>query len=184
VPLFTIDEKLGVVSTGLDANTSEPVPVVAVTAARRLSAVGVARKVATLAPRPVTPVEIGRPVQLVRTPEAGVPSAGVTSVGELLSTTEPVPVEVVTPVPPLATASVPVKAMLPAVVMDADVLPLTSRPVEPVVSVTLVTEPPEPVAEIVIDPVPFVIAMPEPAVSVDLVRVLPVVLPISSWPSV
>jgi len=42
-------------------------------------------------------------VQLVRVPEDGVPKAGVTSVGLLDSTTEPVPVELVTPVPPDAT---------------------------------------------------------------------------------
>ena len=57
---------------------------------------------------PVTPVVIGRPVQLVNTPEAGVPRAGVTRVGEVLKTVLPVPVEVVTPVPPLATGRVPV----------------------------------------------------------------------------
>jgi len=57
---------------------------------------------------PVTPVERGRPVTLVITPDAGVPSAGVTSVGELDRTTFPVPVLLVTPVPPFATGSVPV----------------------------------------------------------------------------
>ncbi len=36
------------------------------------------------------------------------PNTGVTSVGELERTTDPVPVEVVVPVPPLATAKVPV----------------------------------------------------------------------------
>ena len=45
-------------------------------------------------------------VQLVRLPDAGVPKAGVTSVGLVESTTEPVPVEVVTPVPPEVTAKV------------------------------------------------------------------------------
>jgi hypothetical protein len=44
----------------------------------------------------------------VATPEVGVPSNGVTNVGEVDRTTEPVPVEVVTPVPPLATGNVPV----------------------------------------------------------------------------
>lgn len=70
-------------------------------------------------------------VQLLRLPEAGVPSAGVTSVGEVANTKAPEPVSSVTaaarfalegvpshvatpapkdvmPVPPLATASVPV----------------------------------------------------------------------------
>jgi hypothetical protein len=57
---------------------------------------------------PVTPVERGKPVALVRVTEVGVPRIGVTSVGEVFNTTEPVPVLVVTPVPPLATGSVPV----------------------------------------------------------------------------
>ena len=57
---------------------------------------------------PVTPVDRGKPVKLVATPEVGVPSNGVTNVGEVDRTTEPVPVEVVTPVPPLATGNVPV----------------------------------------------------------------------------
>ena len=41
-----------------------------------------------------------------------------------------------------------------------------------------------PVFAIDIVPVPFVMVMPVPAVSVDLVSVLPVVLPISNWPFV
>ena len=53
------------------------------------------------------PVE-GSPVQFVRVPLVGVPNRGVTSVGLVLSTVLPEPVEAVTPVPPLATASVPV----------------------------------------------------------------------------
>jgi hypothetical protein len=54
-----------------------------------------------------TPVVSGKPVRLVATPLAGVPSAGVTRVGLFDRTTLPVPVDVVTPVPPLATAKVP-----------------------------------------------------------------------------
>ena len=57
---------------------------------------------------PVTPVVSGSPVVLVSTPDAGVPKAGVTSVGEVDSTTDPDPVEVVAPVPPLPTATIPV----------------------------------------------------------------------------
>ena len=55
---------------------------------------------------PVTPVVNGRPVALVRMALAGVPRAGVTSVGLVDKTTLPVPVEVVTPVPPCATVTV------------------------------------------------------------------------------
>ncbi len=67
-----------------------------------------ARAVATLVPSPEIPVDTGSPVALVRVTEVGVPRIGVTSVGEVFNTTEPVPVLVVTPVPPLATGSVPV----------------------------------------------------------------------------
>jgi len=63
-----------------------------------------AKAVAMPVPRPLTPVLMGRPVALVRTAADGVPRFGVTRVGLLLSTTLVVPVEVVTPVPPEATA--------------------------------------------------------------------------------
>lgn len=52
---------------------------------------------------PVTPVVRGKPVAFVKVPDVGVPKIGVTSVGLMDSTTLPVPVEVVTPVPPFAT---------------------------------------------------------------------------------
>ena len=45
-------------------------------------------------------------VQLAKLPDDGVPRAGVTSAGLLDSTTLPEPVDVVTPVPPEATARV------------------------------------------------------------------------------
>jgi hypothetical protein len=55
---------------------------------------------------PVTPVVIGRPVQLVNTPDVGVPKAGVVSVGLTARTYAPVPVGVaVVPVPPDVTGS-------------------------------------------------------------------------------
>ena len=110
--------RTGVTSVGVLANTRAPVPVSSVTAAARLAELGVARKVATPVARPDTPVLIGRPVALVRVAELGVPKAGVTSVGEVLRTTLPLPVEVVTPVPPLATASVPATVMTPPVAVD------------------------------------------------------------------
>jgi hypothetical protein len=67
-----------------------------------LAVEGVARKVATPVPRPETPVEIGRPVAFVRVAEDGVPSAGVTRVGEVAKTSEPEPVSSVTAVIRLA----------------------------------------------------------------------------------
>jgi hypothetical protein len=86
----------GVAKVGLVANTSAPLPVSSVTAAARLELEGVARNVATPLPSPDTPVEIGRPVQLVRVPDVGVPIAGVTRVGDVASTTDPVPVTALT----------------------------------------------------------------------------------------
>jgi hypothetical protein len=113
--------KAGVTNVGEVAKTKEPVPVSSVTAEAKLADDGVPKKVATPVPKdvipvpplatgkvPVTPVVRGRPVKFVATPEAGVPNAGVTNVGEFDNTVEPVPVELVTPVPPLATGRVPV----------------------------------------------------------------------------
>ena len=57
---------------------------------------------------PVTPVVKGKPVALVNTTAVGVPKAGVINVGLVESTLLPVPVLVVTPVPPDATGKVPV----------------------------------------------------------------------------
>ena len=70
VPSVIEDVKVGVV-----ANTSGPEPVSSVTAAAKLAEDGVARNVATLAPRPLTPVLIGSPVQLDNVPLEGVPNA-------------------------------------------------------------------------------------------------------------
>jgi len=117
--------RAGVTSVGDVANTSAPEPVSSVTAAARLAELGVPKKVATLAARPDTPVLMGRPVALVSVADEGVPRAGVTSVGELLRTTAPVPVDVVTPVPPLATARVPATVTAPCVAV------LGVRPVVP-----------------------------------------------------
>lgn len=109
--------KAGVTKVGLLANTKAPDPVSSDTAEAKLADDGVPKKVATPVPKPLTPVEIGNPVRLVAVPEAGVPNAGVTSVGEFDNTTLPVPVEVVTPVPPLATPKVPV--MSPVLILIA-----------------------------------------------------------------
>ena len=97
---------VAVVSVGEVAKTASPVPVSSVNAAAKFADDGVARKVATFVPRPETPVEIGKPVQLVSVPLEGVPRIGVTRVGLVASAFAPEPVEVVTPVPPEATARV------------------------------------------------------------------------------
>ena len=91
--------------------------------------------VATFEPRPETPVEIGNPVALVSVTLVGVPRMGVTNVGDVERTFAPVPVEVVTPVPPLATASVPATVTTP---LDAVL------GVNPVVPNEIVVTPPLP----------------------------------------
>jgi hypothetical protein len=98
VPVLTIELITGVTSVGDVDKTTFPEPVEVVTPVPPLATDKV----------PVVPATIGSPVQLVKVPELGVPRTGVTSVGEVESTTFPEPVEVVTPVPPLATDSVPV----------------------------------------------------------------------------
>jgi hypothetical protein len=103
VPVAT--PNTGVTNVGLVAKTAEPVPVSSVKAERRLSELGVARKVATPVPRPDTPVAIGRPVAFVKVALVGVPRIGVTRVGLVDNTLLPEPVLVPTPVPPLVTFS-------------------------------------------------------------------------------
>jgi hypothetical protein len=66
---------------------------------------------------PLTPVANGKPVAFVRTKAVGVPNAGVTNVGDVARTFAPVPIVVVAPLPPRATANVPV-AMLEALVVS------------------------------------------------------------------
>jgi len=107
VPLVGVP-RMGVTRVGDVANTKAPDPVSSVIAEAKLALEGVAKRVATPVPKPLTPVEIGRPVAFVKTAELGVPRAGVTSVGEFDNTTLVVPVLVVTPVPPLETPKVPV----------------------------------------------------------------------------
>ena len=65
----------GVTSVGDVAKTSDPDPVLSVTVAARLVLVGVAKNVATPAPRPETPLAIGKPLAFVKVPEDGVPNA-------------------------------------------------------------------------------------------------------------
>ena len=73
--------KLGVTKVGDVANTSEPVPVSSVTDARKLADVGVAKNVAMPVPKPATPVEIGKPVALIKSAWPTVPSVGLVITG-------------------------------------------------------------------------------------------------------
>ena len=89
-------------------------PVLVVRAVARFALVGVARNVATPAARPLTPVEIGRPVQLVSVPDVGVPRTGATRVGVSAKTSAPDPVSSVTAVFKFAEDGVARKVAMPA----------------------------------------------------------------------
>jgi hypothetical protein len=74
------DVKVAVAKVGLVAKTAAPVPVSSVNAVRKLADEGVAKNVATPVPKPDTPVATGKPVQLDKVPDCGVPKIGVTNV--------------------------------------------------------------------------------------------------------
>jgi hypothetical protein len=99
-------------------------------------------------------VEIGRPVAFVRVAKDGTPMLGVVSTGEVLRTTFPEPVEVVAPVPPLATASVPPRVIVPAEVTGP---PVVVRPVVPPDTSTDVTTPVATIGAHVETPLPSVL---------------------------
>jgi len=86
--------RFGVVSVGEVPKTNAPVPVSLVTAVIKFALDGVPSHVAMPVARPLTPVEIGNPVAFVSVALVGVPRIGVTSVGEVASTTAPLPVVV------------------------------------------------------------------------------------------
>ena len=80
---------VALVSAGDPLKTASPVPVSSVRHEARLAELGVAKKVATLVPRPETPVETGKPVHDVSVPLEGVPRTGVTSVGDVRESVSP-----------------------------------------------------------------------------------------------
>jgi hypothetical protein len=71
--------------------------------------------------KPVTPVLRGNPVAFVKVPLDGVPKAGVTRVGEVAKTKEPVPVSSVTAAAKLAEDGVPKNVATP---VPKDVIPV------------------------------------------------------------
>lgn len=79
------------------------------------------------------------PVMFVPTKADGVPKLGVTRVGLLDSTTLPVPVEDVTPVPPFATGSVPVTPVVRGRPVTLVITPLAGVPSAGVTSTGLVS---------------------------------------------
>jgi len=111
----------GVTRVGVLANTLAPLPVSSVSAAAKLADEGVAKNAATFAAKPETPVEIGKPVQLVKVPEVGVPNKGVVRVGEVANTKSPLPVSSVTAVIKLADDGVAKNVATPAAKPDTPV---------------------------------------------------------------
>ena len=67
-PLATVPSA-GVTNVGLVPNTNAPVPVSPVTAEAKFALEGVAKNVATFAPKPLMPDATGSPVQLVNVPD-------------------------------------------------------------------------------------------------------------------
>ena len=65
------------VKSGFVSKTRYPVPFVTGSALKTVALVNEPSIVATFAARPLTPVEIGKPVQFVSVPLAGVPKIGV-----------------------------------------------------------------------------------------------------------
>jgi hypothetical protein len=128
IPLLGVP-RAGVTRVGLVANTKEPVPVSPVTADAKLAEDGVVKKVATPAPKPATPVEIGNPVALVNTPDEGVPRAGVTKVGLVFKTLLPVPVLATLTTFLLASSASAVDAVNPEIVIPGTMVlvPAASR---------------------------------------------------------
>jgi len=125
--------RIGVTRVGDVANTADPVPVSSVKAPKRLAEVNEPKEVAL--PTEVTaPVKFAFvvtlpavrpeavPVMFVPTKAEGVPSAGVTRVGEVASTLLPVPVLVTDTTFLLASSAKAVEAVKPdsVAVLDAD----------------------------------------------------------------
>jgi hypothetical protein len=150
--------KFGVTSVGLLLNTTLPEPVEEVTPVPPFATGRV----------PVTPVVIGRPVQLVSVPEAGVPKTGVTKVGLVERTTLPDPVDVVTPVPPLATGRVPVTPVVIGRPVQLVNVPDVGVPKTGVTSVGLVDK--------TLFPDPVDVVTPVPPFNTGKVPVTPVVI--------
>ena len=145
----------GVTKVGLFDRTTLPVPVEAVTPVPPFATGKV----------PVTPVVSGRPVTLVITPLAGVPSAGVTKVGPLDNTLLPEPVDVVTPVPPLATGSVPVTPVANGSPVTLVIKPLAGVPSTGATKVGLLDS--------TLLPLPVEVVTPEPPLATGKVPVVP-----------
>jgi hypothetical protein len=172
--------KVSVAIVGDVPNTAAPDPVSSVRAAAKFALVDVPRNVATPVARPLTPVEIGRPVAFVRVPAEGVPMSGVTRAGDVANTAAPVPVSSVKAARKFALVGVAMNVETP--------VPGVSEPKEPDELIWISPVAPAGAvvreAAIVIEPLPFVIVTFDPAVRVALSASPVSVLPIISWPFV
>jgi hypothetical protein len=130
-----------VVSLGLVPKTARPEPVSSVRALAKLALEGVARNVATPDPRPETPVEIGRPVALVRVTAEGVPRLGVVKTGEVVIATLPVPLTVYSPSTPalLKSTFVSVPDVIAVVPTTRELLPVPQSAPVPEITPELFT---------------------------------------------
>jgi len=139
----------GVTSVGLVANTFAPVPVSSVSAVASCAEVN-DPKLAALPTLVTAPVRFALvvvfpavkpaavPVTLVITPEAGVPRAGVTSVGLVFKTLLPVPVLATLTTFLLASSASAVEAVSPAKLVTPDVVSVVNAPDDAVEAPTLV----------------------------------------------
>jgi hypothetical protein len=84
-------KSVGEFRTGLLEKTREPDPVSSVTAKDSVADVGFVKNGSTLGARPLN-LTTGKLVQFDKLPDWGVPSAGLIKTGELLKTSNPVPV--------------------------------------------------------------------------------------------
>jgi hypothetical protein len=108
---------------------------------------------------PVTPVVRPRPVALVRVNEVGVSRLGLIREGLLDKTTEPDPVDVVAPVPPLITFTTPVIPLAGAAMLDCDAAVINPLPFTVNVGLIL-ADPNEPTFEFTVDRVKVVFPGP------------------------
>ena len=125
------------------------------------------------------------PVIFVPTKAEGVPKAGVTSVGEVDKTTSPVPVEVVTPVPPLRTGKVPVTLVVRSIAPASISLVTLPVPIAVTPALVIVTSPVGATAAAMFETSPTMIfpevsADPTGEVPVMVVLVTPVTRPLAS----
>ena len=173
VPVRLTDVAVGVASTGVPVKVGDadktvlPVPVDVVVPVPPLLTPSV----------PVTPVVSGRPVAFVSTPAEGVPRAGVTrlalvSVGAVDNTVLPEPVEVVVPVPPLLTPSVPVTPVASGRPVAFVKIPAEGVPRAGVTRLALVSVG---AVESTVLPLPVDVVVPVPPLLTPSVPVTPVV---------